>query len=592
MALPILTVAIVHEPDVVVARRRARHIARLLQFPEQDGTRIATAVSEIARNAFAYGGGGKAEFLVEKGAHPAFVIQITDRGRGIADIDAILSGEYRSSTGMGLGIVGARRLMDAFDMRSAPGKGTTVTLRKYLPVDAPAINAGTLAALAEQLAREPQDIYEEIRQQNQELLKTLEDLRHREEDLRRLNLELEDTNRGVVALYAELDQRAEQLRHADQMKSRFLSHMSHEFRTPLNSIVGLTRLLLKRDAIGKNEEASREIIFIQKSAQGLTEMVDDLLDLAKAESGKLIVNPTQFEINTVFSALRGMMRPLAQSEAVELIFDDPSSVPHLISDESMISQILRNLVSNALKFTEQGEVRVSAAYAAETDVVSFSVCDTGIGIPPQHQQQIFEEFAQIENPLQRRVKGTGLGLPLCKRLSELLGGSIRVKSEDGAGSCFTAALPRMYDAGQGRARSITASSEPQRTLLLIDDEDVPRYLLRQLLDGAYRIVEAKTGMEGIEHAHKLHPDLIFLDLNMPGMNGFETLAKLKMAPATRDIPVVIVTGQKLEPQVQAQLAQKTAAFLTKDVLARAEALAVDFGPPFSIAPRYPGPSGH
>jgi signal transduction histidine kinase len=592
MPLPILTVAIVHEPDVVVARRRARHIARLLQFPEQDGTRIATAVSEIARNAFAYGGGGKVEFLLEKGAQPAFVIQIADRGRGIADMDAILSGEYRSSTGMGLGIVGARRLMDAFDMRSTPGKGTTVILRKYLPVDAPAINAGTLAALAEQLAREPQDIYEEIRQQNQELLQTLEDLRHREEDLRRLNLELEDTNRGVVALYAELDQRAEQLRHADQMKSRFLSHMSHEFRTPLNSIVGLTRLLLKRHMIGESEEAVREITFIQKSAQSLTEMVDDLLDLAKAESGKLIPRPAQFEANTLFSALRGIMRPIAQADAVDLIFDDPSLIPPLLSDESMISQILRNLVSNALKFTEQGEVRVSAAYAAEPDVVSFSVSDTGIGIPPQHQQQIFEEFAQIENPLQRRVKGTGLGLPLCKRLAELLGGSIHVKSELGAGSCFTAAIPRSYDARPGGARSMVASSEPQRTLLIIDDEDVYRYLLRQLLDGAYRIIEAKTGLEGIEQAHKLRPDLIFLDLNMPEMNGFETLSKLKSAPDTREIPVVVVTGQKLDPQVQAQLAERTAAFLAKDILARAEALAVDFGPPFSIAPRYPGPSGY
>jgi len=256
----------------------------------------------------------------------------------------------------------------------------------------------------------------------------------------------------------------------------------------------------------------------------------------------------------------------------------------------MISQILRNLVSNALKFTEQGEVRVSAAYAAERDVVSFSVCDTGIGIPPQHQQQIFEEFAQIENPLQRRVKGTGLGLPLCKRLAELLGGFIHVKSEHAVGSCFTAAIPRRYDAGQGRTQSITASSEPQRTVLIIDDEDVSRYLLRQLLDGAYRTVEAKTGMEGIEQAHRVRPDVIFLDLNMPELSGFETLDKLKIAPATRDIPVVVVTGQKLDPHVQAQLAQRTAAFLAKDVLARAEALTVEFGPPFSIAPRYPGPS--
>jgi signal transduction histidine kinase/CheY-like chemotaxis protein len=590
IGLPILTVAITHEPDVVIARRRARHIAKLLKFPDQDGTRVATAVSEIARNAFAYGGGGKVEFFVDKGAPPAFVIRIGDQGRGIADPDAILSGRYRSSTGMGLGIVGARRLMDEFEMRSAPGKGTTVILRKNLPGDAPPVTPKSLAVLAQELMREPHDLYEEIRQQNQELLNTLEDLRHREDDLSRLNHELEDTNRGVVALYAELDQRADQLRHADQMKSRFLSHVSHEFRTPLNSIVGLTRLLLKREAIVQSEEASREINFIQKSAQTLTDMVNDLLDLAKAESGKLLVHLTEFEVDSVFSALRGMMRPLATSDAVELIFEDPVSVPPLHSDEAMISQILRNLFSNALKFTERGEVRVSAAYSGDRDAICFSVRDTGIGIPVEHQKRIFEEFAQLDNPLQRKVKGTGLGLPLCKKLAELLGGSIHVESEAGVGSCFTAVIPRRYS-GAEYSLPAASPSQPERMILLIDDEDVSRYLLRQLLDGPYRIVEAKSGVEGIEQAHKLRPDVIFLDLNMPGMSGFEVVTQLKATPGMREIPLVIVTGQKLNPVAQAALAQKTVAFLAKDVLARAEALTIDFGPPLSVSPRYPGPSG-
>src|ERR1700722_6660047 len=172
MGSPILTVAISHEPDVVIARRRARHIAKLLKFADQDGTRIATAVSEIARNAFAYGGGGKVEFSVEQ---DALVIKIADRGRGVKDLESILSGRYHSSTGMGLGIIGARRLMDDFEMRSTPGEGTAVILRKHLPADAPAITARGLAALADELTREAQALYAEIRQQNQELLKTLED---------------------------------------------------------------------------------------------------------------------------------------------------------------------------------------------------------------------------------------------------------------------------------------------------------------------------------------------------------------------------------------------------------------------------------
>jgi CheY-like chemotaxis protein len=216
------------------------------------------------------------------------------------------------------------------------------------------------------------------------------------------------------------------------------------------------------------------------------------------------------------------------------------------------------------------------------------VRDTGIGIPPQHRQQVFEEFAQVENPLQRKAKGTGLGLPLCKKLAELLGGSIHLESELGVGSCFTAAIPRRYGDSEDGAR--LGASGPERTILLIDDEDVSRYLLRQLLDGSYRMIEARTGLEGIEQAHKLRPDVIFLDLNMPEMSGFEALAQLKGSPETREIPVVIVTGRNLEPHAQAELARTTAAFLAKDVLARAESLSLEFGPPFVIYPRYPGPS--
>ncbi len=593
--LPILTVAISREQDLVIARKRARQIARLLGFPDQDGTRIATAVSEIARNAYGYGGGGIVEFLVEpnpaKTGSPALVIQVADRGCGIADLDAILSGRYRSSTGMGLGIIGARRLMDHFEIRSAPGQGTTVILQKRLPDDAPPLTAPALADLAGRLTREPQDLYQEIRQQNQELLETLDDLRHREEDLGRLNRELEDTNRGVVALYAELDQRAEQLRLADQMKSRFLSHMSHEFRTPLNSILGLTRLLLKREPIAHSEDATREINFIQQSALNLTEMVNDLLDLAKAESGKLTVHPSEFSVETLFRSLRGLLRPLAQSDAVDLVLEDPVSVPPVYSDESMLSQILRNFISNALKFTERGEVRLSAVFFADQNAVHFSVQDTGIGIPPQHHSRIFEEFAQIDNPLQRKVKGTGLGLPLCKRLAELLGGAIEVHSEPGVGSRFTAVIPRRYGSAGDPAVVNLSAPAPKPKLLLIDDEDVSRYLLSQLLGSSYEIIEAKNGTEGIEQVHKRRPDLVFLDLSMPGLSGFEVLAQLKAAPDTRDIPIVVVTGQRLDPDVEAELSRQTAALLRKDMLARIEALAVDFGPPLSISPRYSGSSG-
>ncbi len=584
MSLTITTVALAHEQDIVSARRRARQIAGLLKFNEQERTRIGTAVSEMARNAFAYGRGGKVEFKLDMGDTPALVIDISDNGPGIANVGKILSGQYESSTGMGLGIVGARRLMDDFEIVSGTGKGTRVTLRKNL-TPGTAVTSKELAVLVDQLAQEPQDIYDEIRHQNQELLDMLDRLRQREEDLSRMNRELEDTNRGVVALYAELDQRAEQLRQADQTKSRFLSHISHEFRTPLNAIIGLTRLLLKRDAVTASPEVAREVTFIQKTTLSLTEMVDDLLDLSKAESGKLTVQVAEFEVSALFGTLRALLKPLAANSAVELIFEEPASMPAMNSDESKISQILRNFVSNALKFTERGNVTVRARFRAKEDSIAFSVEDTGIGIAPEHQGKIFEEFSQIENPLQKKAKGTGLGLALCKKMTELLGGVVRVESKLGEGSTFTAVIPRRYS----EVRESQAA-ERRRRVVLIDDEDVPRYLMNQLLGETYEVLEASTGAEGIGQARRFRPDIIILDLNMPLMNGFEVLDRLKGLEETKSIPVVVVTGQKLDGVVREQLAQKTAAVLPKDVLAGAEALAIDFGPPLSISPRFAGSS--
>ena len=217
MSLSILTTQLSFEHDVVLVRQRARQVAQLLEFDGQDQTRIATAVSEIARNALNYGGGGKIEFEVHgKTAPQLMVIRISDRGPGIPNLLEIMEGRYQSRTGMGLGIVGARRLMDQFQIESAPGAVTTVLLKKLLPATADLVSQQRMSEISTELARlRPQDPMGEIQQQNQELLRTLDELRKRQEDLSRLNDELEDTNRGVVALYAELDEKADHLRRAD-----------------------------------------------------------------------------------------------------------------------------------------------------------------------------------------------------------------------------------------------------------------------------------------------------------------------------------------------------------------------------------------
>src|ERR1700722_6329329 len=211
MGLSLLSVRLQYEHDVVAARQRARQIAELLGFDAQQQTRLATAVSEIARNAFAYGGGGMVEFSIEGVTAPQILlIRVSDQGPGFRIHHKILDGEYRSGSWMGLGIIGAQRLMDRFKIDTTQGKGTVVSLSKLFPRKARLIKVQQLAEITGALAsQKPKDLLEEFRDQNQELLRTLDELRKRQDDLIHLNRELEDTNRGVVALYAELDERAD-----------------------------------------------------------------------------------------------------------------------------------------------------------------------------------------------------------------------------------------------------------------------------------------------------------------------------------------------------------------------------------------------
>ena len=692
MSVRILSVSIRSEHDTVAARQRARQIARLLGFESQDQTRISTAVSEIARNAFNYAGGGQIEYLIEGSVAPQlFLVKVTDSGPGIADLNSILEGTYQSRTGMGLGIAGSRRLMDQFQIETVPGRGTTIWLKKLLPKRAPLVRPPDVARIAAALAREaPQDPFQELQHQNQELLRALEEIRARQADLIRLNRELEDTNRGVVALYAELDEKADHLRRADELKSKFLSNMSHEFRSPLNSILALSGLLLDRVDGDLSSEQVQQVEYVRRAAQDLLELVNDLLDLAKVEAGKIEARPLEFTAPDLFAALRGMLRPLLLNQSVALVFEDVDHIPQIFSDEGKVSQILRNFISNALKFTESGEVRVSAVLAGDTDVL-FSVSDTGIGIAPENLDLIFQDFAQVDSPIQRRVKGTGLGLPLSKKLATLLGGEVQVRSQLGAGSTFSLKMPLryrdstaaqpielepewapepgklpvliiednvtmrlMYDsflsasvfqpvhasttreaddilnrlrpaaivldvvlrsedtwsflarlAGDsrvpgapvlvvstiedqakayhlgardyivkpvGRADFITRlralTNQPSfHRILIIDDNEGDRYLWkRHLSEISFLISEAYNGYDGFRKACDEKPGLIVLDLNMPGMSGFDVLDQLKETASTKDIPVVICTSRILTNTERMQLTRKAATIIRKDGL--------------------------
>lgn len=271
----------------------------------------------------------------------------------------------------------------------------------------------------------------------------LELLARKQAELEALQLELDETNRGVVALYAELDEQAVHLRQAVELKSRFLSYMSHEFRTPLTSISSMTGILLSCLDGPLTEEQVRQVQFVRNSIRDLTEMVDDLLDLAKIDAGRITISPEWFEMIDLFSALRGMFRPIVASSSVSLVFEEPRGVPRLYSDDKKLAQILRNFISNALKFTQHGSVRVTARLCGESEV-EFAVIDTGIGIAPEHLPKLFSDFAQVDTPLQRRLRGSGLGLAVARKFAELLGGQVGAESELGKGSRFFVVIPMHY----------------------------------------------------------------------------------------------------------------------------------------------------
>ncbi|HEX4892183.1 MAG TPA: ATP-binding protein, partial [Hyphomicrobiaceae bacterium] len=344
--------------------------------------------------------------------------------------------------------------------------------------------------------------------------------------------------------YAELDEKAEHLRRADELKTRFLSNMTHEFRTPLNSILALCRFLEARADGPLTPEQGKQVGFIKKSAESLSELVEDLLDLAKVAAGKIVIRPDEFRVGDLFGALRGMLRPLLVSSRVDLVFEDASALPPVYGDESKISQIVRNFISNALKFTENGEVRVGADCDVNSGRLTIWVRDTGIGIPPEHHQRIFEEFSQIESPLQRKFKGTGLGLPLSRRLAELMGGSVALESEPGRGSTFSVNLPLKYAGHEVEAAAEAVILDPGRIpVLAVEDDGADMAVLERCLSGTrYQLIGAASIAESRRALIGLRPRAILLDIRLGEEQSWKLLTEFRRVPYLAGVPVLIVSS--------------------------------------------------
>ncbi|ALA59095.1 response regulator [Nitrospira moscoviensis] len=550
----ITSLTVKYEDDVVTARQRARRVAAELSFDEQDRTRIATAVSEIVRVFRHQKTLTQVEFLLEGETVPqVLIVRIAEPVQGRKQPAGSKSPAPRAAAppppeDWSVALQAAGRLMDQCEVQPIGGR-PAIRLAKLLPKRAALFTAKAVERLGREIETHvPQNPIEEVRQQNQELLHALEQLHERQQELVRLNRELEDTNRGVVALYAELDEKAGHLRRADEMKSRFLSNMSHEFRTPLNAVLALSQLLLDRADGELTAEQEKQVRYIRKSGEDLLELVNDLLDLAKIEAGKIEVRPAPFDVATLFSALRGMLRPLLVSNEVALVFEEAEGLPPMRTDEGKVSQILRNFISNAVKFTERGEVRVRAESVDDGHAVAFSVADTGIGIAEADQERIFEEFSQIDHPIQRKVKGTGLGLPLCRKLAELLGGSVRVTSRLGAGSRFVAVIPVTYaaaaeDDGNLSEPPVVEPEADRIPVLVVEDEPETRLLYEKYLRRTvFQIIPAGSILQAREQLRRHRPAAVVLDILLPDESAWQWLAELKGREETKGIPVFIVSS--------------------------------------------------
>ena len=416
---------------------------------------------------------------------------------------------------------------------AAPHQGGVALLGSLVPEDYGAIVEQVTSAMAE------------IVTLNRDTARQKKVIEQRHLEVLSLNRSLEDSMSAVKTMHAELEDRADALRRSVDVRGRVVSNVSHEFRTPVHAMLGLSQLLLDEADGPLTGEQRKQVSFIRQGAEQLSQMVNDLLDLSKIESGKMLIRSEKFAVGEFFGALRGMLAPLAQQDSeVRLVFEEPPENLLLETDRAKLSQIMRNLISNALKFTQKGEVRVSAACGAD-GTARLVVCDTGIGIAPEDHERVFEEFEQVLGPQQARVGGTGLGLPISRRIATLLSGTLTLESGRGKGSTFTLSLPLIHPEVREMAELTERSKslDPRRkpVLVLEDDRETMFVYERYLAHGGFQVIPARTVDEARAALTRIRPAAILLDIMLEQESSWAFLAELKRNPGTAEIPVLVIT---------------------------------------------------
>ena len=382
-------------------------------------------------------------------------------------------------------------------------------------------------------------------------------LEHQNGELEAQKTEMAAQSSELMEQNRELEMQKIQLSEASQLKTTFLSNMSHELRTPLNSVIALSGVLNRRlaDKIPADEYSYLEVI--ERNGKHLLSLINDILDISRIESGKEEIEISKFSSGNLIMEVVGMIHPQAVQKKIELFQKSGDNDLILQGDVDKCRHIIQNLVANAVKFTEKGEVEISSIQQENTVVIT--VRDTGIGISEENLSHIFDEFRQADSGTSRKFGGTGLGLSIAKKYANLLGGTITVKSLLGEGSVFTLTLPLKYAAENKITETwsdsikfnpalpaVPRNTDSQKTILLVDDSEPAIIQLKDFMEECgYTILVAHDGPEALEIISRIIPDAMILDLMMPGMDGFEVLQTIRNAEPTSAIPVLILTAKQI-----------------------------------------------